>query len=149
MRRYILDTNIISYLAVASEEADILAGKLSSLSPFDTLHISIITLYEMVYGTYSTQSHQQKTSLQRAIHFIENHLEIIPLDTREAHIFARLKIQYKHHTGISRNAIKRHNLDLMIAATALATKAILVSNDRIFQTLMDIEPTFRCENWLK
>ena len=148
MRRYILDTNIISYLSDTSPQADIISQKLSSLSPSDTIHISIITLYEMVYGAHSAQSSEQKSSLQHATRFIENHLDIIPLDTKEAHIFADLKARYKHHTGITKNALKRHNLDLMIAATALATDATLVSNDSIFRSLMEIEPTFHCENWL-
>jgi predicted nucleic acid-binding protein len=44
--------------------------------------------------------------------------------------------------------MKKNDLDMLIASTAMAEDATLVSNDRIFATLMEIESRFRWENWL-
>ena len=68
---------------------------------------------------------------------------------KEIDIFANLKTKYKKATGINKNAIKRHNLDLLIASTAIAMDAIIVSDDGIFEKLMEIEPLLKYENWLR
>ena len=41
----------------------------------------------------------------------------------------------------------RHNVDLIVAATALVSDMTLVSNDSLFRALAHIEPALHIEDW--
>jgi len=149
MSRYILDTNIISYLQTDSSQSLKIKKRLQNLQESDEVAVSIIVLYELVYGLNSVLSISEQNATRESINLIQDYLSIIPLDMKEVEIFSKLKRDYKNHTGINKNAIKRHNLDLLIASTAIALDAILISNDKIFETLSEIEPNLKYQNWLK
>jgi len=149
MKRYILDTNIVSDLQTDTEVGSKILEKLKNLDADDEVLVSIIVLYELVYGLNNISDEKQKEAVEQGISFIKKYLSIIPLDMKEIDIFANLKTKYKKATGINKNAIKRHNLDLLIASTAIAMDAIIVSDDGIFEKLMEIEPLLKCENWLR
>jgi len=148
MKRYILDTNIVSNLQTDSENGLKILEKLKSLYADDEVSVSIIVLYELVYGLNNIVDEDEQKAVKEGIDFIKEYLSIIPLDMKEVEIFASLKTKYKASTGINKNAIKRHNLDLLIASTAIALDAIIVSNDAIFKKLSEIEPLLRCEDWV-
>jgi len=149
MKRYILDTNIVSDLQTDTEVGSKILEKLKNLDADDEVLVSIIVLYELVYGLNNISDEKQKEAVEQGISFIKKYLSIIPLDMKEIDIFANLKTKYKKATGINKNAIKRHNLDLLIASTAIAMDAIIVSDDGIFEKLMEIEPLLKYENWLR
>ena len=149
MTRYLLDTNIVSDLQTDTTAGSKILKKLQNLNAEDEVSVSIIVLYELVYGMSNLSDPQQKKSVLQGIEFIKEYLSVIPLDMKEVDIFARLKTQFKQATGITKNAIRRHNLALLIASTALAVDAVIVSDDAIFEKLTDIEPSLRCENWLR
>ena len=44
--------------------------------------------------------------------------------------------------------MKKNDLDILIASTAMAENATLISDDGIFERLSEIEPKFKWENWL-
>lgn len=148
MKRYILDTNIVSNLQTDSENGLKILEKLKSLYADDEVSVSIIVLYELVYGLNNIVDEDEQKAVKEGIDFIKEYLSIIPLDMKEVEIFASLKTKYKASTGINKNAIKRHNLDLLIASTAIALDAIIVSNDAIFKKLSEIESLLRCEDWV-
>jgi len=148
MRRYILDTNIVSDLQTETEVGSKILEKIKNLDADDEVSVSIIVLYELVYGLNNISDEEQIEIVEQGIGFIKEYLTIIPLDMKEVNIFANLKTKYKQATGINKNAIKRHNLDLLIASTAIAMDAILVSDDTIFKKLSEIEPLLKHENWL-
>lgn len=148
MRRYILDTNIVSDLQTETKLGSKILEKLKNLDTDDEVSVSIIVLYELVYGLNNISDEEQKKAVEQGIEFIKEYLTIIPLDMKEVDIFAKLKTKYKQATGINKNAIKRHNLDLLIASTAIAMDAIIVSDDGIFEKLVEIEPMLKYENWL-
>jgi predicted nucleic acid-binding protein len=51
---------------------------------------------------------------------------------------------------LGKKALLKHNVDLMIAATALDNKAILVSNDhKMFATIKSFSPDFQWKDWTK
>lgn len=148
MKRYILDTNIVSDLQTETEVGSKILDKLKSLNADDEVSVSVIVLYELVYGLNNVSDKEQKKAVEQGIEFIKEYLTIIPLDMKEVDVFAKLKTKYKQATGINKNAIKRHNLDLLIASTAIAMDAVIVSDDGIFKKLMEIEPMLKHENWL-
>lgn len=64
-----------------------------------------------------------------------------------ARLYGEIKAQYENHTGIGKTEIKRHTVDFILAGTAIEMDAIVVSDDRIFQTIKDFYPSLRFENW--
>ena len=120
-----------------------------ALTHKDTISVSIITLYELSYGLHSYKSTKESIELfQQGIHFIEQYLEVLPLDIKEVDIFGKLKAKYKDTTGIQNKANKKNDLDFLIVATAINHNAILISNDIIFNKLFEIEPRIKYENWV-
>jgi len=147
---YLLDTNIISYLTDPnSPYRESVKKHLIALTNNDTISVSIITLYELSYGLYSYKSTPESIALfNQGIHFIEQYLEVLPLDIQEVAIFGKLKAKYKDVTGIPNKANKKNDLDFLIVATAINHNATLISNDMIFDKLFEIEPRIKYENWI-
>ena len=145
MRTYLLDTNIISYLADPSSTShnDILEAT-KSLPDENRLTISLLTLYELAYGYVRAPGHSRLLAIVR-----EEGIEVLLPSEAGADVFARLKEAYRLHTGIRERALARHNLDLILASTAIVAGAVLVSNDAIFATLAELEPRLSVENWAK
>jgi predicted nucleic acid-binding protein len=149
MSNYILDTNIISALgAEEEEEGGVVSNKLYGLSDSDNVSVSILTLYEENYGLKNTNDEERRERFQKNLDFVQQFFYVIPLDIKEMEIYADLKIAYKNHTGISKKDAKKNDIDLLIASTAIALDATLVSNDRIFKTLSEIDSRLKYENWL-
>ncbi len=149
MKKYILDTNIASLLGSKGEKNRLLMDKLSDLQDEDRVMVSIITLYEVYYGLKNSQNDSQKNEISKNIVLIQKFFEIVPLDLKEMELYADLKVLYKKHTGINKKSMKKNDLDILIASTAIAENAILISDDGIFEKLSEIEPKFKWENWLR
>jgi len=149
MERYILDTNIASLLGSQKDGSTKILEKFYKLNDDDNIMVSIVTLYEAQYGLENSEDKEQQKEIKANIRYIEKFFEIVPLDMKEMIYFAQLKIVYKKYTGINKKSMKKNDLDILIASTAMAKDAILVSDDGIFEKLAEIEPRFRFENWLK
>ncbi len=149
-RTYLLDTNIISYLTDPnSPHKEKIKNRLLSLSQDDIVSVSIITLYELSYGLNTFNGlDENKKLFETGIEFIKEYLDIYPLDVKEIDIFGTLKAEYKQATGITKTAIKKNDLDFLIVATAINHNAILVSNDTIFDKLIELNSSIKHENWV-
>ena len=101
MARYILDTNIVSHLQQDNTIGLKVLEKLKNLDAKDEVSVSIIVLYELVYGLENISDNEQREAVKEGIEFIKEYLSIIPLDMKEVDIFAKLKTKYKASTGIS------------------------------------------------
>jgi predicted nucleic acid-binding protein len=143
MTIYLLDTNTISYL---SDHASPFHGSakqnLQKLLEDDEIAISILTLYELTYGFFFDPAQSRLLSIVR-----EEQLRIVPLTEAGAEAFATLKHAYRRQTGATEKTIGRHNIDLVLASTAIVEDAVLVSNDGMFETLVALEPRLKVENW--
>ena len=149
MTKYIFDTNVTSILGRNQQVSYDLLDKLSNLPDEDSISVSVLTLYESNYGLKNSNNEEQKQEIMNNINFIQKYFDVIPLDLKEMDIYADLKVAYKNHTGITKKDAKKNDIDLLIASSAIAENAILVSNDSIFETLSKIEPNLKYENWLK
>lgn len=49
---------------------------------------------------------------------------------------------------LSSTNIKQHNVDMMIAANAIWLNYVVVSEDKLFTALAELESRLRVENWL-
>jgi predicted nucleic acid-binding protein len=51
-----------------------------------------------------------------------------------------MAIHLRQHTGAREKTLGRHNIDFLLATTAIVEGAVLVSNDGLFRTLAEFEP---------
>ena len=143
MRTYLLDTNIISYLAdPASAFHQQVADAVRSLPDESLLTISLLTLYELSYGYVRDPGHSRLLAIIR-----EEGIGVLAPSEPGAEVFARLKNAYRLRTGVRERELVRHNVDFILASTAITEGAALVSNDTIFRTLSELEPRLEVENW--
>ena len=58
------------------------------------------------------------------------------------------KTKYKKQTGINTKALKKNDIDFLLASTAISQGAILVSNDGVFGDIVDYEVGLEFEVWV-
>ena len=151
MTTYILDTDIISYLwDTQSPYHNKIINKLHTLGDDDIVAISIISMYELTYWMSSFNDVALKTIFEDALNAIKNDkdIDIYSLDIKSADYFSELKLQYKEQVGINSKSAKKNDLDFMIASIAISNESVLVSNDKIFQVISNINYKLKYENWL-
>jgi len=154
-RTYLLDTNIISYLTDSkSPYRNVVKEKLFSLSENDRVAVSIVTLYELAYGlatfekSKKDKDNRDEKLFESGIEFIKEYLDIFPLSVEEIDIFGKIKAKYKEQTGINTKALKKNDLDFLIASTAISQGAVLVSNDGIFGDIVEYGFGLEFDEWV-
>jgi predicted nucleic acid-binding protein len=150
MTTYILDTDIISYLWDAkSPYHQKIVDKLNTLNDDDIVGLSIVSIYELTYGVNSFKDENLKSTFQNALSMIKKDKDIFiySLDVDSADFFSKIKCLYKSNTGIDSKNAKKNDLDFMIASVSMSQKAILVSNDKLFETLSK-HTNLKYENWV-
>ena len=122
-QRYLLDTNVISHL-MQGRDVKLLA-RLTKL-PVGQVAISSVTLAEIEYGI---QRRGQPMALRNALTQVLLHMDVLPWDATAATSYGELC------TGLEAQGINLSDFDMMIAAHAVALKAILVSRDKAFANI--------------
>ncbi|MDR1424793.1 MAG: type II toxin-antitoxin system VapC family toxin [Azoarcus sp.] len=130
MRRYMLDTNMVSHLL--KEHPAVVRHVVAA--PMAALCISAITEGELLFGLAKRPDAKR---LHRAVSEFLRCVDVLPWDSSAA-----------EHYGVVRAGMERHGmilapLDLLIAAHALSIGAVLVTNDRAFSQLSDMQ----IEDW--
>lgn len=131
--RYLLDTNTASY--VIKGNIPRVRERLLKV-PMSQLAISAVTEAELLFGVARKP---EAMRLKVAVEEFLLRVEALPWDSRAA----------RHYADV-RATLERHgkpigNLDMMIAAHALAVEAVLVTNDRAFRRL----DRLKVEDWTK
>jgi tRNA(fMet)-specific endonuclease VapC len=121
--RYMLDTNMVSY-AIKGKPSEV-RQRIKSLLR-DVLVISAVTQAELLYGVKRAGSPE---ALSRLVREFLMRIEVLPWDAHVATVYADLRATCTA-AGITLDA-----LDLMIAAHAVAEKAILVTYDKAFSLI--------------
>lgn len=130
--KYLLDTNIC--IALLRGNRDI-AKKLISIGEGNCF-LSVITLYELMFGAYYSKHEEQEVPKVRQ--FVE-HFPIVSL-LNSVEEYAIIK------TRLRSSGILIDEFALLIAATALSGNYILVTdNVKHFQRVTDL----KIENWIK
>ncbi len=128
-----IDTNTVSYIVKGNSPAA--RAKLARLGESQVASISAITEGEIQYGLAKTpNAHVLQTSLETFF----ARIRVLPWGREEALAYGALRSKLEASGKIL------GNLDMLIAAHAIATGAILVTNDRAFLRVKDIA---RTENW--
>ena len=144
---YLLDTNTVSDLyEINSTGYHGIARRLEDLAGSVALFVSVLTLYELEYGYANTPVDMRPTIRQR-IEYVQADFTILDLSPRAAQVFGSLKKKLRESRKLTEKGSRYHNVDLMIAATAVVEPCTLVSSDSIFRDLRDLEPDLRHEVW--
>ena len=129
MRKYLLDTNIVSYYL---KGIDNLKDKVSS--NIDLLCISIISYYEIVSGLQSIDAKKRIAEFENFCELID----IINLD--KASISASCKI----YSSLKKSGRLIDDIDILIAGIALSNNLVMVTdNTEHFERIQGL----RIENW--
>lgn len=152
MIKYILDTDIISYLWDTNSKYHLqIVNKLNSLNNDDIVAISIISIYELTYGVANFTNDKLKNTFENALNTIkqDKDISIYTLSINSADYFSELKYTYKNVIGINAKSAKKNDLDFMIASISNDNNSVLVSNDKIFKSISEMNYKFKYENWLQ
>ncbi len=131
--RYLLDTNTASYIIrgnIPRVRERLLTVHMSQIL------ISAVTEAELLFGAARKR---EAVRLKTAIDEFLLRVDSLPWDTNVARRYADLR------AALEIGGIPMGNLDMMIAAHALAVEAVLVTNDRSFRRLTQL----KIEDWTK
>jgi tRNA(fMet)-specific endonuclease VapC len=131
--RYLLDTNIASYAIKGN--APHLRDRLLRV-PMSEIGISVVTEAELRFGVARKPA---SAHLKLAVEEFLVRVEVLPWDSAAAKHYAALR------GAMEDSGTPIGNMDLMIAAQALAADAVLVTHDRVFQRVKHL----KVEDWTK
>ncbi len=131
--RYLLDTNTVSYILKGNFPR--VREKLLKV-PMAEVGISVITEAELRFGV---AKRPEAIKLKSIVEEFLLRVDILPWDSSAAHCYAEIR------ASLERAGEPMGNLDMMIAAQALAAQAILVSNDRVFKRIKHL----KMEDWTR
>ena len=131
--RYLLDTNIASY-AIKGNVPQV-RQKLLSV-PISEVGISVITEAELRFGV--ARGHVSRHLRNTVEEFLLS-AEILPWDSLAAQHYATLR------GALEDAGTPMSNLDMMIAAQALAAGVVLVTHDRVFHRVKHL----KTDDWTK
>ncbi len=126
-----LDTNIVIAYFNGDQE---IAEKIKSHQP--NVAVSALVIAELLYGARA--SARSKQNLER-VHSLLQAVEVVDFDQQSADVYSRIRLELKEKgrpTG---------EMDMLIAAVAIANKATLVThNTKHFENMGELQ----LEDWL-
>jgi len=131
--RYLLDTNTASYIIKGNIPR--VRERLLKI-PMAQILISAVTEAELLFGAARKR---EAIQLKKAIDEFLLRVDSLAWDSNAARHYADLR------ATLEMNGMPMGNLDMMIAAHALAAEAVLVTNDRSFRRLKHL----KIEDWTK
>ena len=131
--RYLLDTNTVSYVIKGNFPR--VRERLLKI-PMSQVGISVITEAELRFGL---ARRPEAKKLKTVVEEFLLRVEVLPWGSEAAEHYARAR------AALELEGEPIGNLDLMIAAQALAAGAILVTSDRVFRRVKGL----RIEDWTK
>ncbi len=129
--RYMLDTNIASYIIRGGNE--VLQERLG-LHPLSELCISVITEAELLFGV---AKRLDAPALKAAVSEFLRLVQVLAWDSGVAGTYATLRAR------LESQGLPLGNFDTLIAAHAIACGCVLVTNDKALGRV----PELRVEDW--
>ena len=145
--RYLLDSNILSYFYdEKSKYWKVINDQMLSRRESEFC-VSILCHYELAYSLENA-SREEKERIEKLIKEVETNYPTLELTKPQAKQFGEIKKSLKETRKISSKNMKRHNIDIMLASTAIVEACILVRNDEIYNSISKLRNDFQFENWL-
>jgi tRNA(fMet)-specific endonuclease VapC len=129
--RYLLDTNTASYVIKGNSPR--VREQLLRV-PMTDVGISSVTEAELRFGV---ARRPEASRLNIAVEEFLLRVEVLPWDSAAAQQYARIR------AALEREGAPMGNLDMMIAAQALAAGRVLISSDRVFRRVKGL----KIEDW--
>jgi tRNA(fMet)-specific endonuclease VapC len=129
--RYLLDTNAASYIIKGNFPR---ARERLLRVPMAEVGISVVTEAELRFGV---ARRPEATGLKVAVEEFLLRVEILQWDSEAARYYSEIR------SVLEREGEPMGNLDMMIAAQALAAGAVLVTSDRAFRRVKGL----KLEDW--
>ena len=123
-RLFLLDTNMVSYLVKGRSSAA--RERLLGLGEGEIACVSAVTEGEIRYGL---AKRPDAVRLTNAVYAVLDGLEILPWSSLAASVYGAMRAENERRGTVA------GNLDMLIAAHALATGSVLVTNDKALQRL--------------
>jgi tRNA(fMet)-specific endonuclease VapC len=130
---YMLDTNMVSYIAKGHSKAA--RARMLNVEKDEIVCLSVITEAEIRYGL---AKRPEATALRERMEWFLAAVKILPWDRNEAKAYGALRAK------LESSGKGLENMDMQIAAHAIATGAVLVTNDKAFAHVDDLQATV---NW--
>ena len=128
-----LDTNMVSYIARGRSAKA--RARLLKLEQGELVCVSAITEAEVHYGL---AKRPEATALRVLMEGLLASVRVLPWGRNEAHAYGLLRAKPEAEGKVL------GNMDLQIAAHAIATEAVLVTNDKAFAQVSDLREVV---NW--
>lgn len=146
--KYLLDTDSVSFLfAKEGNEHELITQKFAVLDDEDIVQVSFMTIFELEYSFSNANDNNKKAEIRETIEQTKRLFQIVPLKIEFAETYGEIKTQLKNYWGSNTKAMKKHNVDLLIASTSLIEKSTLIAHDTIYKDLAEINSQFQYENW--
>ena len=132
MKRYMLDTNTVSHLVKSHPSVCLQVTTV----PITSLCISVITGGELMFGLAKMPDARR---LQQAVTEFLRRVDVLPWDSAVMRRYGNLR------ADLEKNGQTLGPLDMLIAAHALETHSVLVTNDAAFSRVTDLTT----EDWTR
>jgi len=130
---YMLDTNMVSYIIKGHSQAA--RARMLNLAKDEVVCLSAITEAEIRYGL---DKRPEATALRERMEWFLAAIKILPWGREEAKAYGALRAR------LESSGKTLENMDMQIAAHAVATGAVLVTNDKAFAQVDELHATV---NW--
>ena len=150
MNKYVIDTNIFEWISDRSHPHHTnCTRRLAMLADTDIVCFPISAAYEVQYGiaNFPPETFAAKEKVTLALDSALATFFIANLSTTGASIYGELKSKFKIHFKTSKENIKKHNFDILLASISIDHSAILVSNDGIFKQLSSLDSRLTMTDW--
>ena len=128
-----LDTNLVSYIAKGHSQAARM--RMLTLGDDEIACLSVITEAEIHYGL---AKRPEATALRERMEWFLAAIKVLPWGRDEARAYGTLRAKLEASGKVL------ENMDMEIAAHAIAAGAILVTNDQVFAQVDDLQASV---NW--
>ena len=141
MKRYMLDTNIISHLLKGQPAV---RERIVAV-PIPALSMSAVTWGELSFGV---RKRPEATRLHMAVQELAQRVDVLPWDQNVADVYGLVR------ATLTNAGITLASLDQMIFAHAAAVGAVIVTDDRACAPAIEAMkrlgtfPEFELENWI-
>jgi predicted nucleic acid-binding protein len=148
--KYLLDSDTVNILydGRRGKHHSTLHRKVSRLGDEDILQTSVLVLYELEYSFFNAPDDKKRLIRNTIRSVLQDFDAVLPLDRSAAPVFGQLKALLRKEKNLTRKEMRKHNIDIMLASTAISASSVLVGTDSIYRDIKMLNSEFRFENWL-